>query len=329
MEEENISLVTGATGFIGLHLIDHLIESGARVRASAPAWDDLHALREREARDEIELLTADVTQPETLPALFEGKVDKVFHLGAICNLSTPYSTLKAVNVDGVEKISALALSAGVRCFVYMGSTSVYAPSGGAALVEDTERAPGNSYGRSKRDAEDLLWERSREGLPLIILRPCTVYGPGCSDGAGKVFSRQNSIAAIPGDGHQRLSNVRVEDVAAAAVHLAERAEALGQAFNLADDSHPSLEEALALAAEAFGGKPPKLHLPIALLEIIARVQGFVARRRGLIPDLELDALAYLRDDYVVENRKLKACGYHLRYPDFAESIRALGRGRAN
>lgn len=325
MEEPNISLVTGAAGFIGLHLVAHLIESGARVRASAPAWEDLHALRQREARGEIELLTADVTRPETLPALFEGNVDTVFHLGAICNLSTPYSALKAVNVDGVEKMSALALAAGVRCFVYMGSTSVYSSSGGAAFKEDTERAPTNSYGRSKRDAEDLLWERSREGLPVIILRPCTVYGPGCTDGAGKVFSRQSAIAAIPGNGRQRLSNVRVEDVAAAAVYLAEREEALGQAFNIADDSHPSLEEAITLAAEAFGGKPPSLHLPIALLEIIARMQGFLARRRGRIPDLELDALAYLRSDYVVENQKLKACGYRLRYPDFAESIRGLGR----
>ncbi|MCP5067729.1 MAG: NAD-dependent epimerase/dehydratase family protein [bacterium] len=327
MEESGICLVTGAAGFIGSHLVDHLIESGARVRASAPAWEDLTDLRQREARGEIELVTADVTRPETLPALFEGNVDRIFHLGAICNLSTPYSALKAVNVDGVGTMSALALSTGVRCFVYMGSTSVYASKGGAALEEDTERVPTNSYGRSKRDAEDLLQARSREGLGVIILRPCTVYGPGCTDGAGKVFSRQSSIAAIPGNGRQRLSNVRVEDVAAAAVYLAQREEALGQAFNIADDSHPSLEEALTLAAEVFGGKQPSLHLPIALLEIFARVQGFSARLQGRIPDLELDALAYLRNDYLVENRKLKASGYRLRYPDFAESIRELGRGQ--
>jgi UDP-glucose 4-epimerase len=121
-----------------------------------------------------------------------------------------------------------------------------------------------------------------------------------------------------------LSNVRVEDVAAAAIHLAEDAAAVGQAFNIADDSHPSLEEALTIAAETFGTRPPSIHLPIPLLAVLARIQGLVARLRGSIPDLELDALAYLRDDYVVQNQKLKASGYRLRFPDFRQSMRELG-----
>ena len=56
--------------------------------------------------------------------------------------------------------------------------------------------------------------------------------------------RAQMVGAIPGDGRQRLSNVRVEDVAGAALHLAMREDALGRAFNVADDSHPTLEEAL-------------------------------------------------------------------------------------
>lgn len=327
MTDEHISLVTGAAGFIGRHLVDQLVASGARVRASAPKWEDIGDLRAREARGEIEFVTADLTRPETLAPLFEGEVDRVFHLGAVCNLSTPYSVLEPVNVGGVRSMSELALSSGVRCFVYMGSTSVYAPSDCSALNEDCERAPANAYGRSKCDAEDVLWERQREGLGVIVLRPCTVYGPGCTDGAGKVFSRRSALAAIPGNGRQLLSNVRVEDVAAAAIHLAGHEAAIGQAFNIADDSHPSLEEALVLAAETFGGKPPRIHLPIPLLEVLARIQGAAARLRGGIPDLELDALAYLRNDYVVQNGKLKTSGYCLRYPDFRDSMHELGRRR--
>ena len=209
MSDTRISLVTGAAGFIGRHLVEQLIESGARVRASAPSWEDISDLRAREARGEIEFMTADLTRPETLAPLFEGGVERVFHLGAVCNLSTPYSALMPVNVGGVDSMSRLALSSSVRCFVYMGSTSVYSPADSSALSEDSERAPSNAYGRSKRDAEDVLWERQREGLGVIVLRPCSVYGPGCTDGAGKVFSRRSSIAAIPGSGRQLLSNVRV------------------------------------------------------------------------------------------------------------------------
>jgi UDP-glucose 4-epimerase len=132
------------------------------------------------------------------------------------------------------------------------------------------------------------------------------------------------LGAIPGDGRQRLSNVRVEDVAGAALHLATREDALGRAFNVADDSHPSLEEALALAAAAFATKAPRLHLPLRVVALAARVQGLQARLAGRIPDLELDAVRYLGADYVVDNTRLRQSGYRLRYPDFADSMRDLG-----
>ena len=93
-----------------------------------------------------------------------------------------------------------------------------------------------------------------------------MYGPRCNDGAGKAFSRPSSISAIPGNGTQLLSNVRAEDVAAAVDHLSYLDAATGQAYNLAEDTHPALEEALIMASEAFGSKPPALHLPLWLVE---------------------------------------------------------------
>jgi nucleoside-diphosphate-sugar epimerase len=119
--------------------------------------------------------------------------------------------------------------------------------------------------------------------------------------------------------------VRVEDVAGAALHLAARDEARGQAFNVADGSHPTLEQALALAASAFDTKPPRLHLPLPVVALAARAQGWAARRAGRIPELELDAVRHLRGDYVVDASRLTRSGYRLLHPDFAESMRDLGR----
>ena len=320
MSGAGITLVTGANGFLGRHLVAHLCERGARVRAAVLPADDAGGL----ARAGVEVVRADLTAPDSLPALFDGSVERVFHLAAVCNFSTPYAVLRRVNVDGVERLTALALAAGVRVFVQMSSTSVYGPYRGEPFVEGAPRRPQDDYGRSKRDGEDVVWSRVRDGLPAIVLRPCIVYGPGCTDGAGKVFSRPTSLGAIPGSGRQRLANVRVEDVAAAAEHLAQRAEAIGQAFNLADDSRPTIAEALALAAAAFGRPAPRRHLPLALVAAAARVEGLVARYRGRIPDLELDSVRYLGADYVVDNGKLKAAGYRLRYPDFAASMREMG-----
>jgi nucleoside-diphosphate-sugar epimerase len=320
MEFEGITLVTGATGFIGKYVVEHLVTRGARVRATDLPREDTSYFDKMG----VEFVAADLTEPETLPGLFDGAVDRVFHLGAICNLSTPYEKLYPINVLGVDRITRLALDAGVKRYIQVGSTSVYGPYRGTPFSEDAPRNPQDSYGRSKRDGEDIVWRRLDEGLAATITRPCTVYGPGCNDGAGKVFSRPTSIMAIPGNGRQLLSNVRAEDVAAAVVHLSHLDEAVGKAFNIADDSHPTLEEALTIAARTFGAKPPKLHLPIAVVKAFARMDGFVSRMRGRIPDLEYDAVRYLGSDYVVDNSALRATEYEFIYPDFEESMRQMG-----
>ncbi len=204
MAYTGITLVTGAAGFMGSHLVEHLVSLGVRVRATARPRRDTSFFD----RLGVEFVPADLTKPETLPPLFAGGVDRVFHLGAICNFSTPYEKLHPTNVAGVEHLTGLALKAGVKRYIHVGSTSVYGPYRGVPFREDAPRTPQDDYGRSKRDGEDVVWRRMREGLHAIITRPCTVYGPRCNDGAGKAFSRPSSIAAIPGHGRQRLSNIR-------------------------------------------------------------------------------------------------------------------------
>lgn len=314
-----ISLVTGAAGFMGSHMVEHLVQQGVRVRATSRPRKDTSFFD----RLGVEYVAADLTKPETLPQLFLGEVDRVFHLGAICNFSTPYAKLLPTNVAGVKTLSALALEKGVKCFVHVTSTSVYGTYKGTPFSEEDPREPCNDYGRSKKNGEDVIFERLKEGLPAVIVRPCAVYGPRCNDGAGKAFSRPSSITAIPGNGRQRLSNIRAEDVAAALLHLSLLEEARGEAYNVAEDSYPSLETALSTAAETFGTRPPTLHLPLSIVRIVAAIGGFLAGLAGKIPDLEYDATEFLYDDYIVDNTKLKATGFELQYPDFTESMKQM------
>jgi len=325
MDFEGITLVTGAAGFMGRHLVEHLVTLGVRVRATARPRKDTSYFD----NIGVEFVGADLTKPETLPALFEGGVDRLFHLGAICNFSTPYRELYPTNVLGVARITRLALDAGVKRYIHVGSTSVYGPYRGTPFTEDAPRDPQDDYGRSKRDGENVVWQRIKEGLAATVTRPCTVYGPGCNDGAGKAFSRPTSMIAIPGSGRQLLANVRAEDVAAAVVHLSHLDEAVGKAFNIADESRPTLEEALAVAARAFGTNPPKLHLPLAVVKAFARTGGFISRMRGRIPDLEYDAVRYLSSDYVVDITRLKNTGYKFIYPSFDESMKQLAEWYRN
>lgn len=328
MKFSGTSLVTGAAGFMGSHVVEHLAAKGVKVRATSRPRSDLSFFE----KPGVEFIPADLTNPETLPRLFEGDVDRVFHLGAICNFSTPFKKLYPTNVEGVRHITRLALDAGVKCFIHVTSTSVYGYYKGRPFSESDERDPMDDYARSKKEGEDVVFQKMREGLPAIIVRPCTVYGPRCNDGAGKAFSRPSGIAAIPGSGNQLLSNIRAEDVAAALEHLSLLDEAAGEIYNIAEDTNPTLKEALVLAAETYHSKAPRLHLPLGLVKMIARIDGFFSRFQNRIPDLEYDACKYLYHDYVVDNTKLKQSGFHLKYPDFRQSIRQLGKlyaGRNN
>lgn len=319
MDFDGITLVTGAAGFMGGHLVEYLAAQGVRVRATARPRKDTSFFDHLG----VEYIGADLTKPETLPPLFAGHVDRVFHLGAICNFSTPYERLYPTNVRGVEHLTRLALEAGVKRYVHVGSTSVYGYYKGVPFREDSPREPRDAYGKSKKMGEDVVWKMIGEGLPAIITRPCTVYGPRCTDGAGKAFSRPTSITAIPGSGKQLLSNIRAEDVAAAVDFLSRLDDATGQAYNIAEDSHPTVEEALMLAAHTFGTRPPRIHLPLWLVKMAARIDGLLSARKGKIPDLEYDAVKYLYDDYIVDNSKLKKAGYRLMYPDFRESMHQM------
>ncbi|MBN1882841.1 MAG: NAD-dependent epimerase/dehydratase family protein [Deltaproteobacteria bacterium] len=321
MKFDGITLVTGAAGFMGSHVVEYLAKKGVTVRATARPRKDISFFENLG----VEYVAADLTKPETLPPLFEGKVDRIMHLGAICNFSTPYERLHPTNVLGVERITELAMKHGVKRFVHVTSTSVYGLYTGTPFTEDSPRNPNTDYGKSKRDGENVVRERIKEGLDAILVRPCTVYGPRCTDGAGKAFSRPTDISAIPGNGAQILANVRAEDVAAAVYHLSSLDGVAGEAYNVVDDSRPTLEHALTRAALAFGKKTPKLHLPLWLVKIAARVDGAAAARKGKVPDLEFDAVKFLYDDYIVDNTKLLSTGFSYLYPDFDASMDEIAR----
>ena len=320
MAYSGISLVTGAAGFLGSHVVEYLVRKGVTVRATARPRTDISFFE----RLGVEYIGADLSKPATLLPLFDGNVDRVFHLGAICNLSTPYEQLYPINVKGVREITRLALAHKVKKFVHVTSTSVYGYYTGTPYKETEKRHPENDYGKSKRDGEDELFKRMEQGLAAIIVRPCTVYGPRCTDGAGKVFSRPSAIAAIPGSGNQLLANIRVEDVAAALYYLSEKESLVGEAFNISEDTNPTLGEALRLAAITYGTKPPRIRLPLALIKTLAWIDGGVSKLKGKIPDLEYEAVKYLYQDYVVDNSKLKETGFELQYPDFHASMAQLG-----
>ncbi|EMJ89208.1 NAD-dependent epimerase/dehydratase family protein [Leptospira meyeri] len=316
MKFSGITLITGANGFIGFALLNELAKNPSlKIRVTDLNNDRINLLNNKN----IEYIRSDIRNEVDLKKLFSG-VDRVFHVAGICNLSTPYETLKPINVNAVEKITDFALENKVKAYVHFSSSSVYGIYRGTPFKETDFCNPMDAYAKSKYDGEQIVLTKISKGLKAVILRPCTVYGPGCNDGAGKVFSRPGKIAGIPGRGDKKLANVRVEDVSSAAIFLSEKDNVFGEIFNIADDSHPSLGEALDLASIAFGSKINKIHIPLGILKVLAKLEAPIAKLRGKIPDLEFEAIKYLYKDYCMDNQKLKSVGYTIKYPDFKNSI---------
>lgn len=166
-------LVTGATGFIGGHLTERLLTSGARVRALVRSPEKAAHLVARG----VELTTGDLTQPETLGPACAG-VQVVCHSAAW--LGSPYSKTRAwaVNASGTAALAKAAHAARVDRFVHLSSIAVYGPVREGVVTEDSPFWRGlDLYGDSKIAAEEELGKVEGQGLPTVILRPGIVYGP--------------------------------------------------------------------------------------------------------------------------------------------------------
>jgi NAD dependent epimerase/dehydratase len=196
-------LVTGASGFIGSHLVEHLLGEGARVRGlvhydSRPGHGNLDALG---VRGDIEIFEGDVRDPHQMRRVVEG-CDVVFHLAAL--ISVPYSytapsAFVATNVVGTLNILEACRDLGVQRLVTTSTSEVYGTALTPSIDEGHLLQAQSPYAASKIGADKLAESYHRTfGLPVCVLRPFNNFGP-----------RQSRRAVIPQIAAQLLSDAPV------------------------------------------------------------------------------------------------------------------------
>lgn len=337
-------LVTGAGGFIGRHIVEHLSEGGHEVRATdLPAAD-----MSRSAALGAECFAGDLMDRDFAGRAVEG-VDGVVHPAAAFDLGLPRDYLLSVNTGTTRNLSEAAARAGVGMFVQFSTCDVYGLVREGPTGEDTRPAPRNAYSLSKLYSEFIAFSvMKRESLPVAVIRPTFVYGPG-SLYAARYFILLPSLLAryvksvpLPSSG-QRINAVHVEDVASAAVAVLEAgADAAGSNYNVADDGGMSAVDFLRVIFGPFGVdcgsrtfKAPGLldavgrigeRLPMVLLRPVER---FVQRRwdrvlieNDLVPflsvKLDRDLFGFLYGEHYYSNARLKSLGWSPKYPTIAE-----------
>src|SRR5437763_9920133 len=172
-------LVTGATGLLGSHLIDVLVERGECVRALVRPGEAVGAYGIRpQAQPAVQICRGDLGDRASLAAAVRG-VDRVLHCAARTGPWGPQVDYETANVRGLRTLVESALAAGVRRFVHVSSITVHGNDvHGTADETAPLRVEPNPYSRSKVAGEHLLARLIREqGAPVTIVRPGWIYGP--------------------------------------------------------------------------------------------------------------------------------------------------------
>ena len=261
--------VTGATGFIGRHLVAHLVERGIEVRAIV-----------RPAAAGVPVADAMVVpsplETSSLVDAFRG-VDTIVHLAGVVN-AVSQREYAEVNVEGTRAVVKAAQAVNAR-LVHISSLSVAGPASAAApSTEDAPPNPVTPYGRSKLASEHVV--RSAVGLHWTILRPAIVYGPG-DRGLLPLFRwAKRGILPIIGREDAAYTFVHVSDVSRA-IAAAIDGEADGQVFFV---GHPRIVTPADLDEQirsAVGRRRAlTVHLPQPIVWLAALIAEGIGRTRG-------------------------------------------------
>jgi nucleoside-diphosphate-sugar epimerase len=193
--------------------------------------------------------------------------------------------LKRINVLGTKNICRFALTRGVKKFIYVSSIAVNSGNIETPLTEDLPYKPTNRYGVSKMEAEKNAIQFRGQGLPMVILRPCMVYGEREPHLIPLLINLMRSrLIFIPYFADAYLHLVSVRNVAACFVRCMEDDRALGHVFNVADKEIFTLHELFEIISESLGIKEPPT-LPkfltnvLMLMPIIGKRIKFLSKDR--------------------------------------------------
>ncbi len=275
-------MVTGATGFIGKHVVRALCDRGDHVRTFG---------RNQEVLDQLASWGCEVVQGDLRDAECVARACQDMHV--VCHagaLSSPWGRARdfhACNVLGTENVLAGCRSHSVARCVYISSPSV--TSRDAEMLEQREDAPFprraiSRYSASKQRAEQLVRAASWSGFDRVILRPKAVFGPGDQALLPRLLrsAKQNRLRQI-GDGRNRVDLTYVGNVVDAVLAAIDRSEAAGQTFLITNDEHPVIWDIIRAVCRELGYRDDFGSLPAPAARAVATGMEWIARMTGAEP----------------------------------------------
>ena len=275
------TLVTGATGFIGSHLTRMLVERGDEVRALVRAGSDLASF----AGLDVAVTRGDVLDRRAVRRALRG-VDRVFHAAGTTNLRLSRAETCALHVKGTRIVLEEALRAGVERAVHTSSVAAIGPARSGAVATEANVWDAARYEipfvDSKHDAEEVALALAERGLPVIIVNPATVLGPGDPGRSSTVLVHRFMRRQIPAYVNGTLNIVGVQDVARGHL-LADERGVPGQRYILGNRNF-TMDRLFADLARLSGIDPPAVKLPASVALSLAATGQWLGAETMPSPD---------------------------------------------
>lgn len=258
--------ITGATGFIGRHLLRELPKRGYRCRV----------LLRRPIEMQLDCASAvigDLSRPQNLSAALEG-IDAVVHsAGAPPGVSgIPEADHRLLDVEGTRQLARAAQRARAKRFIFLSSIRAQCgPMTDDIITEKMTPAPTDTYGKSKLEAEQGLAELE---LDWVALRPVLVYGPGMKGNFATLVNLARSPYPLPfGALKARRSLLSLDNLAEAVASVLSTQVALRRPLIVADPDALTVSDMVSAMREGLGRRPGIITVPAPILKLALKAAG--------------------------------------------------------
>lgn len=289
-------LVTGATGFIGRYLVDGLVQQGHDIYVLVRPTSDRQLLSGKG----VTFIEADLSDEKSLEVLKQYSLDVIYHCAGLVEDKDLHKLYK-MNVAGTDNICKYALEQRVKRVIYLSSVATVSGNEQVPLTEDLPYSATNLYGLSKLEAESLVLEYRRHGLPVVIMRPAMVYGEEEPHAFDKIMRLlQCRLLPVADGGIHKMHMVYIQNVVYALLLALSDDRFLLGTFFIADNEVLTQREVFSILSRVVTKKDPVI-LASWMTPVLAH-----------LPILGKKFRSFLKDR-VYDISRLKALGYKPKY----------------
>src|SRR6266700_6229553 len=298
------TLVTGATGFLGSALVTRLLKQKQPVRILARDEEKACA----QFGKAVTITQGDITDVAQVQRAVDG-VTVIYHLvGRLYHPSIPAELYHRIHVEGTRiLLEACKGQSQLKRIVHCSTTGVYGVTGKTPAAEDAPFAPTNPYEATKLEAELLALKTYREqGLPISVVRPGLVYGPGDIHLLGFFASIKKGLFRVIDGGQALLHPIYIDDLINAFLLCAERPAAAGRSYNIAGEQPVTIRELATAIAHAMGKELPGGSIPLWLANLAADIFTMLPGFQGERAPLTRSRVTFLTRSRVYDISRAKA-----------------------